>query len=67
MSLTEVEPLLNPLTPATYRVVAKHVETGDVVTLSLEPESASEPILVPAGPVQHADVLRGRGGRDLDQ
>ncbi|MGO9333018.1 MAG: FAD/NAD(P)-binding protein [Acidimicrobiales bacterium] len=39
MSLTEVEPLLNPLMPATYRVVARRVETDDVVTLSLEPTS----------------------------
>src|ERR1039458_8128656 len=107
MSLTEVEPLLNPLTPVTYRVVARRVETGDVVTLSLEPTSGSsplsfrpgqfnmltsfgvahsgylpggrqacrdrrrrhpvaradvglEPALVPAGPIQHVDVVRGR-------
>ena len=44
MSLTEVEPLLNSLTPVTYRVVARRVETGDVVTLSLEPTSGSSPL-----------------------
>src|ERR1039458_9437188 len=44
MSLTEVEPLLNPLTPVTYRVVARRVETGDVVNLSLEPTSGSSPL-----------------------
>jgi len=43
MLLTEVEPLLNPLTPVTYRVVARRVETGDVVTLLLEPTSGPSP------------------------
>jgi len=41
MLLTEVEPSLRPLTPATYRVVARRVETDDVVTLSLEAISGS--------------------------
>jgi NAD(P)H-flavin reductase len=41
MLSTKAEAPLNPLVPATYRVVANHVETGDVVTLSLEPTSDS--------------------------
>ena len=49
MLLTEVDPLSNPLTPATYRVVDRRVETGDVVTLSLEPTSGPSPFAFKPG------------------
>ena len=67
MSLTEVETLLNPLTPVTYRIVDRRVETGDVVTLFLEPTSGSSPLSFRPGQFNMLDVLRRRGGRDLDQ
>ena len=48
MLLTEVEPLSNPLTTC-YRVVDSRVETGDVVTLSLEPTSGPSPFAFKPG------------------
>ncbi|HLN06609.1 MAG TPA: FAD/NAD(P)-binding protein [Acidimicrobiales bacterium] len=35
--------MAHPLVPATYRVVARRVETDDITTLSIEPTSGSDP------------------------
>jgi len=39
--LAEVESGTDPLVPVIHRVVARHAETDDIITLSLEPTSAS--------------------------
>ena len=55
---------MTTMTPSRYRVVERTPETGDTVTLALEPVDEPLPVFS-ARPVRDAVRVRGGGGADL--